>query len=125
MPNSREVKHTESYLFKMSSNVLSDFHAMNARDVVSFDSRTTDDIGGRMPQDDNTAGDLAEQLELSQQLEHVLSQIPAVYRNVLLMRYRDELAVSEIARRIGKSETRVREYLACGLEACRSANWLR
>jgi len=125
IPQSREVRQPEAYLYRIASNVLSEFGAWSSKQKVVFDSCTAEELAERLPYQDTSSSDLAEQLGITQQLERVLAQIPAIQRVVLLKRIRDGMKVAEIAAELKLTESTVRVYLARGLAACRSADWHR
>src|SRR5262249_38866800 len=66
--------------------------------------------------DSPTPFDAALEQEQSDAVQRALARMPDDYREVLLLRYRDELAFEEVARRLGRSPNAVRKLWARALE---------
>jgi RNA polymerase sigma-70 factor (ECF subfamily) len=76
----------------------------------SFDLR--DNLAASVP----TPAEQAMEQEQADLVDRVLERLPEDYRQVLLWRYREELAFEEIARRLGRTENAVRKLWARALE---------
>jgi len=124
-PHSQEVRQPEAYLYRIASNVLSEFAVANSKQVVTYDSRTVDELADKLPNTDPNCTDIAERMGTAQQLERILMQIPSTYRTVLLLRTRDGKSIAEIAEQLNISPNTARIYLGRALSACRSADWHR
>jgi RNA polymerase sigma factor (sigma-70 family) len=124
-PKPLDVRQPEAYLYRIASNVLSEFVMWSSRQRVTYDSLTAEELAERLPSEADAPTDLSEQLGVQQQLERILAQIPPMYRAVLVLRTRDDMSVTEIAEALQISANTVRVYLYRALAACRSADWDR
>jgi RNA polymerase sigma-70 factor (ECF subfamily) len=59
-------------------------------------------------------------LERDEQVQGALGQLPALYREVLLLRFQEELQLDEIAAVLGAPASTVKSRLYRGLEALRN-----
>ncbi len=103
------VREPQALLYRLASNLVYEFRLRERRGHVTFDSEIAD--GMTQTTDDVWKDELNERLSSSQQLEHVLRQLPPTYQTVLLLRKRDGLSPDEIARRVNLSKATVYTYL--------------
>ena len=52
-----------------------------------------------------------DQVELRDEITRALAQLPAIHRQVLVMKYLDDLTVEQIAREIGRTNVQVQSLL--------------
>jgi RNA polymerase sigma factor (sigma-70 family) len=117
------VRQPQAYLYRMASSLLYEYRLRGKRSVVAFDSETADLAAEHAP--DVWGDQLGEQLGTAEQLERVLSQLPPLYRQVLVLQKRDGLSYEEVAKALGISRHTVKKYLFRALAQCRSAEWDR
>jgi RNA polymerase sigma-70 factor (ECF subfamily) len=116
------VRKPQAYLYRIASNLVYEFQLRERNEPVAFDSealeRATEATG-------TGALDASEALGFAQQLEAVLGQLPPLYRAVFVLRKRDGMSYSEIARTLDISVHTVKKYLARAVAQCRCARWDR
>ena len=120
LPNSAAVARPDNYLFRIAVNLIYEFRLRRDRErhFVTFDSELSNSSMSTLTQTDP-----GESLDTHQQIEHVLSQIPAAYRQVLVLHKRDGLSCKEIARQLNLSVRSVEKYIARALAYARHASW--
>jgi RNA polymerase sigma-70 factor (ECF subfamily) len=101
------VRDPLAYLFGIAANVAREFLQRRYQDSVLFDSEAADRAPARAEQ----AGGVAERLELGEQLNRALSQLPPTHRLVILLVKRDGLSYAEAARTTGLSVHTIEKYL--------------
>lgn len=111
------VRNPQAYLFRIASHVVSDSLSQDEQSVVTYDSEVVEDAGRRL--EHATPDTLAEHLNLSQELQRGLRELPAMHATVLMLAVRDGLSHKEVARRTGLSVSTV------GLYACEARARLR
>jgi RNA polymerase sigma-70 factor (ECF subfamily) len=117
------VRKPQAYLYRIASNLVYEFKLRERNEPVSFDSDAVEHAveSPAVP----ATNDASEGLSLSQQLETVLGQLPPLYRAVFVLRKRDGMSYSEIARTLDISVHTVKKYLARAVAQCRCARWDR
>jgi RNA polymerase sigma factor (sigma-70 family) len=117
------VRQPQAYLYRIASNLVYEFRLRERNQPVTFDSEALDQAA------ESTAEPLAteasDRIEVEQQLESILAELPPLYRAVLVLRKRDGLSYPEIARTLAISVHTVKKYLARAVAQCRSARWER
>lgn len=117
------VRKPQAYLYRIASNLVYEFRLRERNQPVTFDSEAFDQAA------ESTAEPLAteasDRMEIEQQLEAILAELPALYRAVLVLRKRDGMSYLEIARSLDISVHTVKKYLARAVAQCRSARWER
>jgi RNA polymerase sigma factor (sigma-70 family) len=118
--NAEAVSRPDNYLFRIAVNLLYEFRLRRDRDnrFVTFSSQLSETSLESLLDDDPT-----EALATQQQLAHVLAQIPAAYRQVLVLHKRDGLSCKEIAAQLNLSVRSVEKYVARALAHARNASW--
>lgn len=128
----RLLRHDESkcvhkplaYLYGIASHVVADYRIgeEHDREHLMFDSdseETWEEPAGALPDD------MAERLNLQQQLERALSQLPPTHAAVLLAHKRDGLSYEEVAQKLGLSIHTVEKYLTQAKARIRMMSWER
>jgi len=117
------VRKPQAYLYRIAANLVYEFQLRERNQPVSFDSDAVAEAA-ELPTSPAT-NDAGDGLSLSRQLETVLAELPPLYRAVLVLRKRDGLSYSEIARTLDISVHTVKKYLARAVAQCRCAHWDR
>lgn len=112
------IRQPDSYLFRIASNLLSEFmlHKRKRAALVALDA----EVAGFEEGDQES---FCAQLETRSEIEKlnaVLSDLPPLYRAILLMRKRDGYSHKEIAERLSVSPHTVQKYLTRALLHCRT-----
>jgi RNA polymerase sigma-70 factor, ECF subfamily len=110
----------EGWLFAIARNLVIDWQRQ--RKVQSLDALTDSDQAHPLQvKDERSASALQAVLNSEQdaQVQGALEQIPAIYREVLLLRFQEELQIEEIAGVLGTPPSTVKSRLYRGLEALR------
>jgi RNA polymerase sigma-19 factor, ECF subfamily len=116
------IRQPQAYLYRIASNLAYEFKLREQKDVVTFDSEVMDDVAEHPHE---LFADELDRLGATQQLEHVLGQLPPMYRAVFVLRKRDGLSYAEIAKSLDLSVHTVKKYLARAVAQCRAADWGR
>jgi RNA polymerase sigma factor (sigma-70 family) len=117
------VRQPQAYLYRIASNLAYEFKLREQKEPVTFDSEVLDHLAEHPLEP--LSDEVGERLGASQQLEYVLMQLPPMYRAVFVLRKRDGLSYSEIAKSLGLSVHTVKKYLARAVVQCRAADWGR
>src|ERR1700730_11959936 len=110
----------EGWLFAISRNLVIDWQRQ--RKVQSLEALTDPEQAHPLQvKDERSASALQAVLNSEQdaQVQGALEQIPAIYREVLLLRFQEELQIDEIAGVLGTPPSTVKSRLYRGLEALR------
>ena len=113
------VREPPAYMFRVAANVVSDFYkGERRRHHVLCDSDVLDQAA------DNEAGpDALAALELREELEGALAQLPATQKSVLLMQERDGYQYKEIAMKLRLSVDTVHKYATVAKAKLRRLLW--
>jgi RNA polymerase sigma factor (sigma-70 family) len=117
------VRKPQAYLYRIASNLVYEFRLRERNQPVTFDSEALDDAAERTAEP--LATEASDRMEIEQQLESILADLPPLYRAVLVLRKRDGLSYLEIARTLDISVHTVKKYLARAVAQCRSGRWER
>jgi RNA polymerase sigma-70 factor (ECF subfamily) len=129
----RLLRHDESkcvhkplaYLYGIASHVVADYRIgeEHDREHLMFDSDSeenwTEEPASVLPDD------MADRLNLQQQLERALSQLPPTHAAVLLAHKRDGLSYEEVAEKLHLSIHTVEKYLTQAKARIRTMPWER
>jgi RNA polymerase sigma factor (sigma-70 family) len=117
MNQNRLVHKPLAYLYGVAAHVVADFHKRNHELASSEES--SDVVEQLLP--DN----LAERLNLQQQLERALAQLPPMHAAVLLAHKRDGLSYEEVAQELNLSVHTVAIYVKQAKARIRMMQWER
>ncbi|PZN33850.1 MAG: hypothetical protein DIU71_04070 [Proteobacteria bacterium] len=129
----RLLRHDESkcirkplaYLYGVAAHVVADFRidAQPDRDHLVFDSDAVD----RCAEEPTYAlpDDLAERLNLQQQLERAIAKLPPTHAAVLIAHKRDGLSYEEVAKKLKLSIHTVEKYVTQAKARIRMMSWER
>lgn len=107
-----EIQNFRVFLYKTATNLIIDYK--RKKRAVSLDLMQEK---GVLPRQDNTLRFL-ERIDAKNAVQRI-SELPPHYREVVTMRYVEELAVKEIAEILGETENNISVRIHRGLEALR------
>jgi RNA polymerase sigma-70 factor (ECF subfamily) len=110
----------EGWLFAIARNLVIDWQRQ--RKVQSLDALTDSEQAHPLQVTDQRSASALQAVlnsEQDAQVRGALQQIPAIYREVLLLRFQEELQIDEIAGVLGTPPSTVKSRLYRGLEALR------
>ena len=113
-----EIREMRAFLYRTLRNLIIDEY--RKAKSYSLDSMIEDDEGGKieslMPRDDtNTLEAAVNRFESARALA-AIKELPELYREILTLRYVDDLSIHEIADLVGESENVVSVRLHRGLK---------
>jgi len=110
----QEVRHLSALLYSMARNRVIDYYRSMSREVLPLSESAEETVA------DGREGHLKTEAKIDTNLlEKHLRSLKDEYREVLVMKYLDELETSEIAKILGKAQGNVRVLLHRALEAVR------
>jgi len=113
-------KNFQVWLFAIAKNTAYDFLRKQKRAPVPF--YEDEEIAGGLEEitdNEPLPHELHEKKELKQELAEKLGEIPESYRLVLLMRYKDDFSIAEIAEILNKPYNTVKSHHLRALQALR------
>jgi len=117
------VRQPLSYLYRIASNAVYEFHIHQQQEAITFDSEAMEQLAEHpVAVQPDEVGD---RLSLERQIAGVLAQLPPLQRAILLMQKRDGLTYAEIADRLSISVHTVEKYLFRALAVMRATKWER
>ena len=119
----REVRKPLAYMYGIAAHVLADFWSATRSDRLNVESDPVEEWS----EDPEVAlpDDLAERLNLQQQVEQALEQLPPTHAAVLLLHKRDGLSYEEVARELDLSIHTVAKYVTQAKSRIRQMPWER
>ncbi len=120
----REIKNLNAFIYMVARNSVIDFYRQKSRKEEKED-RISDDALPRVIDEDN---DLARKQALSFDVQNVIKGLDSLkdeYKEVVVLRYLDELSIEEISQILGKTKgsVRVLVHRALGaLKKCLNTN---
>lgn len=114
-----------AYLYGIASHVLADFRieVEQEREHITVDSDTVDEWVDHptcvLPDD------IADRLNLQQQIDKAIAQLPPTHAAVLLAHKRDGLSYDEVAEKLGLSRHTVEKYVTQAKARIRTMGWDR
>lgn len=118
----KRVHKPLAYIYGIASHVVADYKsdARREREFVSDDDDETAEVGTEPPVDD-----LIDRLNLQQQLERALTQLPTTQALVLLAHKHRGLSYQEVAAELGLSIHTVEKYVTQAKARIRTMTWER
>jgi RNA polymerase sigma factor (sigma-70 family) len=120
LPHKDQVLHPQAYLLRIATNLITEYRLREQRAPVVFDSELADVCIEHQP-GDVWKDAMGEGLQLRQQLEQELWQMPPTQRAVVLLWARDGLSPEEIAVTTGFTAKTTRKYLTRALAHLRES----
>lgn len=111
------IREPRGYLYRVARNVLHDRMLLREREREIFTSATEEQISAHSVEE---ADEPAAQVETTREIEHILSQLPRVYRTVIVLRKGEGLSYTEIALELDLSVHTVKKYVHLALTHIRS-----
>ncbi len=108
LPKFNGEYHLDAWLHRILTNVCHDIGRRQGRDTRLFDRVSGEHDVAAPPADDGV------EAMPRQQLESALDSLPASYREVLLLRFADELSYADVAIKAGISEENARARVSRG-----------
>jgi RNA polymerase sigma-70 factor (ECF subfamily) len=123
VPQRELVRQPLAYLYRIAANLVHDSHQRDRQGRLTYDSEIVD----QMTDSEAHSGsdDLGDRIDAERQVRRVLAQLPSMYQAVLLLRKRDGLSSTEIARKLGISHHTAEKYLYRAIAHFRAADWHR
>lgn len=110
--NSKDIQHLRAFLYRVANNLLVDFYRKRVRAAVPIDEdleRTLGDDPKHMPE-------RVDMILQSDKLRQALTGLRPEVRELLVMRYLDDLSIDEIAEATGKNKNAVYVALHRGVK---------
>jgi RNA polymerase sigma-70 factor (ECF subfamily) len=105
-----------AWLYRIAANEITNYFRSNGHHEVSLDCLVDFDIASE--EQAESVANLEKQSDFLA-VHAVVSLLPLKYREVVMLRYFDDLQLTEISQRLGKSEGTVKSLLHRGLEKLR------
>ena len=113
--NAKRIDNLSAFIYKIARNLVIDYYRQkNFRHIVA-EEEVLDVIGQK-------ESDLVERIELDMEMkavEEALKKLKDEYRDVIILRYIDELSITEISKILDKSKGAIRVLLYRAIRALR------
>jgi RNA polymerase sigma factor (sigma-70 family) len=118
-----KIQYPQALLFRLASNFVYELKVRGHRDRLVYDSDLARELAEA--QSDTHADETGTRVNLAQQIEKHLAELPPALQAILLMRHRDGLSIQQIARQLGYSKDTVYSYLSDATAHFRRMPWDR
>jgi RNA polymerase sigma factor (sigma-70 family) len=120
LPHKEQVRQPQAYLLRIATNLITEYRLREQRTPVVFDSELAE---GRIENEpvDVWKDAMGDSLQLRQQFEDELWQMPPTQRAVLVLWARDGLSPAQIAEKAGLTPKTARKYLTRALAHLRTS----
>ncbi|MGH8176116.1 MAG: RNA polymerase sigma factor [Steroidobacter sp.] len=123
LDDAKSVRDPLAYLYRVASSVVADFWTGAGREQVEIDNDAVEEWAENP--ESALPDDLAERLNLQQQLERAIAQLPPTQAAVLVLHKRDGLSYEEVARTLNLSVHTVEKYVTLAKARIRTMTWER
>jgi RNA polymerase sigma factor (sigma-70 family) len=124
-PHTDLVRQPRAYLYRIATNMISEFNLRKQREPVLYDSDLVAKAVERTPLIETASDPFGDRLAFQEQLDRIVQQLPATYRAVLLLRVLHGASFQEIGAKFGITEQSARKYLVRAMTLLRQADWSR
>jgi len=115
------IRRPRALLFRLASNFVFEFKVRAPNRHLVYDSDLARETWESV---EHTGADQPGlRVNLAQQIEKRLAELPPTLQGILLMRHRDGLTIDQIARQLGYSKDTVYSYLSDATAHFRRAQW--
>lgn len=125
MPQERQLQNPLAYTMVIAANVLSDYRLTGSQRIadrgVALDAEDLELNGSR----EEIPDAIAERVNLAQQLDRAIRQLPDIEQVVLLLTKRDGWTFEQVAQRLDISTHMVHHYLKRAKSRLRAFAWDR
>ena len=121
----KAVEKPLAYLYGVARHVLADYRIAEEDERACWDHDELDDEALYDCPRCILPDDLGDRLNLQQQIDHAIAQLPATHAAVLLAHKRDGYSYTETAEKLGLSEFTVEKYLVQAKSRLRIISWDR
>lgn len=121
--DAKHILEPLAYLYRTAANVVSELQLRRQRERVSFDTELLEQRGEHPPE--LWPDEMPDRLDTERALQRALGQLPALYRNIFLLRSRDGLSYEEIGKQLDVSAHTVKKYFFRSIGLLRSVDWDR
>ncbi|MGC9049027.1 MAG: RNA polymerase sigma factor [Patescibacteria group bacterium] len=110
----QEIENFQSFLYQTARNLIVDFYRQKRQEELPIDEFIEENI----VEEKDLASEVADKFEL-EKIQNALKQIPDHYREVIVLRFIEDLPFKEIAKIIGLKEDHTRVLVHRGLKMLR------
>jgi len=117
------IRHPQALLFRLASNFVYEFKVRAQHWRLVYDSDLAQQT--REGSENTGADETSVRVNLAQQIERRLAELPPALQAILLMRHREGMSIDQIAQQTGYSKETVYSYLSDATTHFRRAQWDR
>jgi len=114
LKNGKEIENFQSFIYKIARNLIIDFYRQAGQEELPIDEFVEENI----PEEKDLIGAINDKFEL-EKIQEALSQIPDQYREVIILRFIEDLSFKEIAKIMDLKEAHTRMLAHRGLKLLR------
>ena len=107
-----EIKNLKAFIYQIAHNLVVDFYAQQQKAPLELNEELKEILPAQ-----NELGKMMTIEADVEQVKKAISQLPDISREVLIMRFLDELSISEISQALGKSKNNVYVLIYRALKA--------
>lgn len=110
----QEIESFQSFLYQTARNLIIDFYRQKGQAEMPIDEFVSENI----PEERDLVAEVEDKFEI-EKIQSALSQIPDHYREVIVLRFIEDLPFKEVAKIIGLKEDHTRMLAHRGLKLLR------
>jgi len=115
LTNGQEIENFQAFLFQTAKNLVIDHYRARAVQELPIDEFVEENISDQK----DVISELSGRFEL-EKIQDVLAKLPEPYREVIILRFVEDLPFKEIAQITGKTEGNLRVIVNRGLKLLRT-----